>query len=446
MADTILEARDVVYSYSRKGPKVLDGMCIKIDKGVKTAVLGSNGAGKSTLFSVLNALYKPQSGTVLYKGEPLSYRHKGVIKMRSEVSILFQNPNDMMFKPYVEQDVAYGPENMKLPKDEVDKRVEEALFTVGMEEYRKSPIMKLSYGQRKRVTLAGVLAMRPSVLIMDEPTAGLDPQMAYEVMEIAEQLHSSGVTVVMSSHDTDLVYSWADEIRVLGGGRCVYSGPPEDFYGDRAEVQRAGLMPPSVFSINEALSRSGAFPLEPLPRTRAQLSVKISGKGDAYGRMHVILADPETDVPGLIASSGLKGISTGVCGISARMAAESSGFKADFPYNGPENCVSKCMTGQDSVLICDPAMLGVAESSVRFIEANGYGSIETDVVNPGLSDRGLSRRRTGRVIKAVCPIAAFRIASGRPRVGMRKRFRRVLQRRKPERFATSWLKRVYVLS
>ena len=162
--------------------------------------------------------------------------------------------------------------------------------------------------------------------------------------------------------------------------------------------------------------------------------------------MHVILADPETDVPGLIASSGLKGISTGVCGISARMAAESSGFKADFPYNGPENCVSKCMTGQDSVLICDPAMLGVAESSVRFIEANGYGSIETDVVNPGLSDRGLSRRRTGRVIKAVCPIAAFRIASGRPRVGMRKRFRRVLQRRKPERFATSWLKRVYVLS
>lgn len=358
-------------------------MNIKIGKGVKTAILGANGAGKSTLFSVLNALYKPDSGRVLYKGQPLSYRHKGVIKMRSEVSILFQNPDDMMFKPYVEQDVAFGPENLKLPKDEVERRVSESLAVVGMEAYRKSPIMKLSYGQRKRVTLAGVLAMKPSVLIMDEPTAGLDPQMAYEVMEIAEQLHSSGVTVVMSSHDTDLVYSWADEIHVLEGGSCVYSGSPEGFYGDRAAVQKAGLMPPSVFSMNESLSRTGAFPTEPRPRTKAQLSVKISGRGGGYGKLHVILAEPGTDVPAAIASAGLDGLQTGVCGISARMAVESSGFKADFPYNGPENCVSRCMTGQDSVLICDPAMLDAAESSARFIEANGYGSIETDVVNPG---------------------------------------------------------------
>ena len=153
-----------------------------------------------------------------------------------------------MFKPYVDQDVAYGPENLKLPKDEVDARVDEALFAVGMEKFRKAPIMKLSYGQRKRVTLAGVLAMKPSVMIMDEPTAGLDPQMAYEVMEIAEQLHSSGVTVLLSSHDTDLVYSWADEVRVLGGGKCVYAGESEPFYSDWPLVQKSGLMLPSVFN------------------------------------------------------------------------------------------------------------------------------------------------------------------------------------------------------
>ena len=380
MAETILEARDVVYSYSRKGPKVLDGMCMKIDKGVKTAVLGSNGAGKSTLFSVLNALYKPQGGTVLYKGAPLSYRHKGIIRMRSEVSILFQNPNDMMFKPYVEQDVAYGPENMKLPKDEVEERVEEALFTVGMEEYRKSPIMKLSYGQRKRVTLAGVLAMRPSVLIMDEPTAGLDPQMACEVMEIAEQLHKSGVTVVMSSHDTDLVYSWADEIRVLGGGKCVYSGVPEPFYEDRSAVQDAGLLLPSVYSVNRAMSGMGAFPQEPYPRTQAQLSVRMSGPGGRYGTLHVLEADKDADLASALSSERLKGLPVGVYGISARIAVNASKIDAEYMYNGPESCMMRCLSGSDAVLVCDPEMVEVAMSSVEFIERNGYGSVPVDMV------------------------------------------------------------------
>ncbi|MBR4182019.1 MAG: ATP-binding cassette domain-containing protein [Candidatus Methanomethylophilaceae archaeon] len=379
MTDTVLEAQDVSYSYSRKGPKVLDGMNIKINKGVKTAVLGSNGAGKSTLFSVLNALYKPQGGRVLYKGEPLSYRHKGIIRMRSEVSILFQNPNDMMFKPYVEQDVAYGPENMKLPKDEVERRVDEALFTVGMEDYRKSPIMKLSYGQRKRVTLAGVLAMKPSVLIMDEPTAGLDPQMACEVMEIAEQLHETGVTVVMSSHDTDLVYSWADEVRVLGGGKCVYSGAPEPFYEDRAAVQRAGLMLPSVYAVNRAMSSMGAFPETPYPRTRAQLSVRMSGPGKSYGTLHVIRADKDADVASVLSKEGMKGLPVGLYGISARIATESSGTEVGYPYNGPENCVMRCLAGSDAVLICDPAVVESAMSSVDFIERNGYGKIPVEM-------------------------------------------------------------------
>lgn len=377
----LLEADKVTYSYSRKGPKVLDELCMKIEEGKKTAIMGCNGAGKSTLFSVLNALYKPDHGKVLFRDKPLSYRHKDIIKMRSEVSILFQNPNDMMFKPYVEQDVAYGPENMKLPKEEVEERVQEALFAVGMEEYRKSPIMKLSYGQRKRVTLAGVLAMRPSVIIMDEPTAGLDPQMAYEVMEIAEQMHSSGVTVIMSSHDTDLTYSWADELRVLQGGKCAYSGAPEPFYSDYESVQKAGLLLPTVFMMNRTLASLGKVDLQPYPKAQSQLALKTAQHKDvSLGALHVIKAERETDLKAIIEDYDLGAMPKGVFGMSARFAVRNTQLDVDFLYNGPENCTMKCLDGQDSVLICDPMMLDKAVSSATFINENGFGKINIDVI------------------------------------------------------------------
>ena len=379
----ILKADKVVYSYSRKGPKVLNEMCIDIPKGKKTALLGCNGAGKSTLFSVLNALYKPDDGVVYYDGKSLTYKHKDIIKMRTDVSILFQNPNDMMFKPYVWQDVAFGPENLKLPKEEVERRVNEALFTVGMEKYRDSPIMKLSYGQRKRVTLAGVLAMEPSVLIMDEPTAGLDPQMAYEVMEIAEQLNSKGVTVVMSSHDTDLTYSWADEIRVLDGGKCMYAGAPEPFYSDHRMVQKAGLMRPSVFMMNKALSDLGRCDLEPFPKTQTQLAVKISDCADReFGKLYIVKVDRDVDIEPVLESNSLKGKSTGVYGISTRISLNRTGFVPDFYYNGPENCTMKCLDGHDAVLLCDPSMVATARSSVDFINSNGYGNITVQEIDP----------------------------------------------------------------
>ena len=381
MIPSTLQSEDAYYSYSKKGPKVLNGMCIDIHKGVKSAILGANGAGKSTLFSVLNALYKPEKGTILFDGKPLSYRHRGILKMRAKVSILFQNPNDMMFKPYVEQDVAYGPENLKLSKDEVEERVNDALFSVGMQDFRKQPIMKLSYGQRKRVTLAGVLAMRPDVLIMDEPTAGLDPQMAYEVMEIAEQLHSSGVTVIMSSHDTDLTYAWADEIHVLNGGKCIYSGAPEAFYDDRKVSQKAGLLPPSVFQMNKTLTETGKCDLLPYPKTQTQMSVKMSGCKDRdFGTLHVIKASEGVNPGALIEEKGLQEMPKGLFGLSARAAYDQYGFDVDFLYNGPENCIMKCLSGHDSVLVCDPLMFDKAEASAEFINSNGFGKIEIDLI------------------------------------------------------------------
>ena len=381
MTQTILEANDVCYRYSKKSGNVLDHVSLRIDKGVKTAILGANGAGKSTLFSVLNALYKPDSGEVLYHGEPLSYRKRNILRMRSEVSILFQNPNDMLFRPNVEQDVAYGPENLKLPREEIQKRVDDALFAVGMSDFRKSPVMRLSYGQRKRVTLAGVLAMHPQVLIMDEPTAGLDPQMAYEVMEIAEQLCCNGVTVIMSSHDTNLTYSWADEIHVMQNGKCVYSGTPEGFYSDKIAVYQAGLLAPSAFLMNEGLSSIGVVSRDPFPRTQTEVSAKIAdNRGGRFGTLHIMEIAPDSDINALVMDHGFGDLSTGIYGMSARRAQDTSKARIDFMYNGPENCTMKCMAGQDSLVLCDPVMVESAKKSAEFINNGGYGDIKVDVI------------------------------------------------------------------
>ena len=379
MSDPVLQTQNVKFKYERNTPDVLDNVTMSIERNVKTAILGANGAGKSTLFSILNALRKPDSGEVLYNGSPLSYRKKNINRMRSEVSILFQNPNDMLFRPIVEQDVAYGPENMKLPKDEVQKRVDDALFAVGMSEFRKSPTMKLSYGQRKRITLAGVLAMKPKVLIMDEPTAGLDPQMACEVMEIAEQLYRSGVTVIMSSHDTDLTYSWADEIHVMRHGKCVYSGPAEPFYSDKVEVYLSGLMPPMAFVMNEGLSSCGTVEREPFPHTQCQMSAKIGNSKASAGTLHIIPVVDGSDINALIDDNGFGDMTTGIYGMSARRAQDASKARIDFVYNGPENCTLKCLSGSDAVLFCDPVMVESARASADFINKGGFADISLDI-------------------------------------------------------------------
>ena len=213
--ENVIETEDIVFSYDGAEKPSMKEVSIKIRKGVKTVILGANGAGKSTLFYHFNGVVRPDKGTVRAFGEPVNYRKKGLRQLRSRVAVVLQNPDDQIFGQTVESDIAYGPANMGLTKEEVDARVEEALFQVGLADFRDKNTMQLSYGQRKRLALAGALAMKPEVLVMDEPTAGLDPQMALELMELAEQLHHNGTTVVISTHDVDLAYAWADEIHVL---------------------------------------------------------------------------------------------------------------------------------------------------------------------------------------------------------------------------------------
>ena len=196
-------------------PKVLDGFDLEVEEGSRVGILGANGAGKTTLFYTLTGVYKPQEGEVLFRGQPIQYTADGLTEVRSKVSVVLQNPDEQMFCTLVEEDVAFSPLNIGMDRDEVEVRIDKALRDVRMSEYRKRPLQQLSGGQRKRVAIAGALAVDPEVMIMDEPTAGLDPQSSMEVMELAEKLHLRGVTVLISTHDIDLAYGWADRINVL---------------------------------------------------------------------------------------------------------------------------------------------------------------------------------------------------------------------------------------
>ncbi len=384
--DPVIELRDVVFSYGKGKGNALAGVNLKIRRGSRTAVIGANGAGKSTMFWNINGIFRPDSGTVLYEGKPLSYRHRALARLRSEVSVLFQNPDEMLFKPTVGEDVAFGPENMRLPKAEVESRVDTALRMVGMEEYRDRPVMKLSYGQRKRVAIAGVIAMRPKVLIMDEPTAGLDPQMASEVMEIARQLNVSGVTVVMASHDTDLIYSWAEDICVMRHGKCVYCGDPDTFFSDGTEVYLAGLMPPRIFQMNKGLCDLRGQDPAPYPRTEAELVCKTVARGERTGTFN-ILPVPEgcnvKDVKDSLEKAGLLKAAKGIYGKSARCAEGLiTHARIDYIYGGADSCMVRAMEGDDTVLFCDPEMVDDAISLLEFAEKSGWGKIESRVLPP----------------------------------------------------------------
>ena len=373
MSDEIIMTEGLSFLYAGNDRLSLDGVDIRIRPGVKTAILGANGAGKSTLFYHFNGVFEPSEGTVYFDGQPISYRKKALKALRSRVSVVLQNPDDQIFGQTVEDDIAYGPRNMKLPEEEVSARVEEAIGLVGLENLRGRNTLQLSYGQRKRLALAGALAMRPEVLIMDEPTAGLDPQMALELMELAEQLHHNGTTVVISTHDIDLAYAWADEIHVLRKGKLIYSGDPEVFYSDASKVYLTGIMQPSMFLINKSMCDMRGVPEAPYPRTETQLVSKMAS-GDK-GKLIVMPVDDVLDKYMMdTATDGLgEDMVTGIFGYHTRGMLGDSMLPIDYVFEGFEACMSDCLMGKDAVLFCDRDCVDLIESKVRLLE--DYGTV-----------------------------------------------------------------------
>jgi cobalt/nickel transport system ATP-binding protein len=250
----IIEAKDIVYKYP-DGTLALDRANLSVEKGEMVALLGPNGAGKSTLFLHFNGILKPKSGKMLLKGAPIKYDAKSLMEVRKTVGIVFQNSDDQLFAPTVKQDVAFGPLNLGLKDEEVEKRVKEALKEVGMEGFENKPPHHLSGGQKKRVAIAGILAMHPEIMVLDEPTAGLDPMGASKIMKLLYKLNKEGITIIISTHDVDLVPIYANKIFIMGKTKIVKSGTVEEVFSDVKTIRSANLRLPRVAHLIEVLNK-----------------------------------------------------------------------------------------------------------------------------------------------------------------------------------------------
>lgn len=270
MAEYILEARDVEFEYP-DGTKALRGLSLCIEKGRKVAVLGPNGAGKSSIFLHFNGILRPKRGKIRFSGKDIGYDHASLMDLRKNVGIVFQDPDTQLFSASVFQEISFGPLNLGLPKKQVEKRVCEAMTATGITELEKKPTHLLSYGQKKRVSIADILAMEPSVIICDEPTAWLDPKHSQQILELFNRINESGTTIIMSTHDVDIAYTWADYIFVINYGKVVGEGTPEAVFQDESLLRAADLGKPWLVDVYNQLKNKGLINSDsPIPRTKKE--------------------------------------------------------------------------------------------------------------------------------------------------------------------------------
>ena len=257
----IIEARELVFQYNRtddaEAPPALRGLNLQIERGEFVAVVGHNGSGKSTFAKLLNGILTPTSGAVYVNG--MDTRDESLIyDIRACAGMVFQNPDNQIVATVVEEDVAFAPENLGLPREEIRRRVDAALDAVGMRAYMQHAPHMLSGGQKQRIAIAGVLAMEPQVLVLDEPTAMLDPRGRAEVMQTVQKLNRErGMTVVLITHHMDEA-ALASRVVVMSDGQMVMEGAPEDIFAREADLRRYALEPPQTVQLLCALNRHGA--------------------------------------------------------------------------------------------------------------------------------------------------------------------------------------------
>ncbi|MCL5735219.1 MAG: ATP-binding cassette domain-containing protein [Actinobacteria bacterium] len=279
VAETVLQAEDLHFEYDG-GVVALDGLDLSVHRGVRHAIVGANGAGKTTLFLHLNGTLRPKSGQVRVNSRPADYSRAGLTAWRQVVGLVFQNPDDMLFAGTVYQDVSFGPINLGLGEHEARARVDEALEALGIPHLRDRPTHMLSFGQKKRASIAGAMAMRPEVLIIDEPLSGLDPSGAEQFLGVLHELHTNGTTVLVATHDMSLAYQWADEVSIMNGGHILAQGPPTTVMSHSELLASCGLRRPWVLDLEEELETAGLLTCElGSLRCRADVLTAIAAAG-----------------------------------------------------------------------------------------------------------------------------------------------------------------------
>ncbi|MBE5952402.1 MAG: energy-coupling factor transporter ATPase [Lachnospiraceae bacterium] len=281
----MIEAKNLVYEYIRRDEegnvegiiRAVDGVTMEVKRGDFVAILGHNGSGKSTIAKQINAILEPTEGTLFVNGIDVA-EEENIWDVRQTAGMVFQNPDNQIIASVVEEDVAFGPENLGVPTEEIWERVAESLQAVGMTEYRYHSPNKLSGGQKQRVAIAGIMAMKPKCIVLDEPTAMLDPNGRKEVIKTLHELNEKEqVTVLLITHYMDEVIH-ADKVIVMDDGKVVMQGTPREVFSKVAELKKHRLDVPQVTELAYELQQAGV----PLPNgiltveefTEALLAVK----------------------------------------------------------------------------------------------------------------------------------------------------------------------------
>ncbi|MDD1687314.1 ATP-binding cassette domain-containing protein [Methanoregula sp.] len=363
MSHIVLEARDVRYRYPR-GREAICGISFHFRRGEKIALVGPNGAGKSTLLQMFNGMIRPDSGMMLFDNVPMQYDTASLRRIRRKVGFVLQNPDRQIIAPTVYQDVAFGPTNLGYSEAEVREAVATALRHVGLVGFERRPPHQLSGGEKKRVAIAGVLAMDPDVLVFDEPTSGLDPSGSEDLMELLDELNHDGKTIVISTHDVELAYPWADRAILLADGQIIKEDVPDVAFGNTLFVRMAHLSVPTLLELSAELAKRGFTIPERKPRSVLDM-VHIIEQHHARGSC--CHPEPGTitvcNVDGITAGTipawvqARPGIVAGAMGTRAKQCAAQEQIALEFTYGVIDKCILRALRGQDSLILTTGSMV-----------------------------------------------------------------------------------------
>lgn len=249
MQQSLLEFAGINYTYPGTKKTALHNLNLKIPENKKCALIGQNGCGKTTLFLLANGLYQPQKGIIKWQGKQIKYDRKSLMQLRQKIGLIFQDPEQQIVAATVEEDISYGLYNLGLPIIEIKQRVKQALVDFGLTELAQTPVHHLSLGQKKRVSIADVMVLQPQLLLLDEPTAYLDKLHTRKLMATLKNIHAAGTTILMATHDLDLVYRWADWIFVMDRGKLILQGTPQNVFSQRKILEDLELEVPLIYEI-----------------------------------------------------------------------------------------------------------------------------------------------------------------------------------------------------
>lgn len=254
--DAIIKTENLKYTYT-DGTEALRGIDIEISRGEKVAIMGANGSGKSTFFLTLNGISRPTAGKIFIDGQEIKYSRKSLIEVRKKVGIVFQDPDNQLFSASVRQEISFGLFNLGYNQEEVSKKVDRIIDELNISSFADKPTHFLSGGQKKRVAIADILVMDPEIIILDEPSSGLDPKHIKLIDDIIDSLSAKGITVIIATHDAQRSLAWADRLVLFHEGRIIGQGKPEDILRQEDLLKMTNLEKPAVLKLFDNLIEVG---------------------------------------------------------------------------------------------------------------------------------------------------------------------------------------------